>query len=256
MHRFYLPPEKCRGSVLELSAADSHHARNVLRLAPGARVVVMDGRGAELSAEVAGTGGGAVELRVRQRNVLRPLPYRVTAMLSVLKGKAMDWVVRKATELGVHGILPVLSERSIPYFDSGQAARKKVSKWRQVAIEALKQCGVGWLPEIGVPVTPRDLIGRKEEMDLVLLASLQGDARHPRSYVEAFEQEHGRLPRTLGLWVGPEGDYTPAELSLIKSSGALPITLGQNVLRSETAALYGLSILHYEMQAPRPARNG
>ena len=86
--------------------------------------------------------------------------------------------------------------------------------------------------------------------DLPLIASLQTDRRHPRERFRAFAAELGRMPQSVCVWVGPEGDYTPAELSAIKGDGALPISLGPLILRSETAAIYCLSVLNYELQAP------
>jgi 16S rRNA (uracil1498-N3)-methyltransferase len=82
-----------------------------------------------------------------------------------------------------------------------------------------------------------------------LIASLQSDSHHPRDLFQIYFSEHGRLPETVAIWIGPEGDFTPAEISAAKSAGALPITLGRLVLRAETAAIYSLSILNYELQS-------
>jgi 16S rRNA (uracil1498-N3)-methyltransferase len=84
---------------------------------------------------------------------------------------------------------------------------------------------------------------------LPLIASLQSDRRPPRQYLADFRAEHQRLPKSLAVWIGPEGDFTPAELNAAKSAGALPISLGRLVLRSETAALYALAVLNYELSA-------
>jgi 16S rRNA (uracil1498-N3)-methyltransferase len=84
---------------------------------------------------------------------------------------------------------------------------------------------------------------------LPLVASLQSDCRHPREYFQTFHKEKGKMPASVCVWVGPEGDFTPAEMNAIKSSGALPITLGRLVLRSETAAIYSLAVLNYELQS-------
>jgi 16S rRNA (uracil1498-N3)-methyltransferase len=125
----------------------------------------------------------------------------------------------------------------------------KAEKWRLTAIEAGKQCGSAWLPQVDAPVTPKEFLARGEKYELPLIASLQNDRRHPREYFETFQEENGRLPKSICVWVGPEGDFTPAEMSAAKSAGALPITLGRLVLRSETAAVYCLSVLNYELQA-------
>lgn len=250
MHRFYLPPAQTRDPELTLSERDAHHALNVLRVRPGERVVVLDGAGQELLCEVRMVERQAVKLIVRQRNLIPPLPYQLTLVQAVLKGKAMDLIVQKAAELGAHRIMPIVSERTVTQL-AGEAAGNRTNKWEAAAVEAIKQCGSAWLPQVEPPLSPQAFLARQEKFDLPLLASLQPASRHPRDYFQTFELEQGRLPRTVSVWVGPEGDFTPAEINAIKSSGALPITLGPLILRSETAAIYCLSVLNYELQAAR-----
>ena len=102
-----------------------------------------------------------------------------------------------------------------------------------------------------MPVISHTKLARGEKFELPLVASLQSDRRHPREYFETFLRERQRQPASVCVWVGPEGDFTPAEMNAVKSSGALPISLGRLVLRSETAAIYALSVLNYELQAKK-----
>lgn len=250
MHRFYLPPEQCNGSELVLTERESHHAINVLRLREGERAVVLDGAGREFNCQVASLGKRAVTLKVIQKNPIPALPYQLTLIQAIPKGKTMDTIVQKATELGAHRIIPIQSERTVAQVEEESAAAK-IEKWMATAIESIKQCGSAWLPKIELPVSPSAFLARGEKFDLPLIATLQNDAKHPRQQVETFVSEKKRLPRTVCIWVGPEGDFTPAEIGAVKSAGALPISLGQLVLRSETAAIYSLSVLNYELQAPR-----
>lgn len=250
MHRFYLPPAQCQSPVLVLKDDEAHHALNVLRLRAGERCVVLDGAGAEFLCEVRQTTARTAELAMVQKNRIPPLPYQLTLLQAIPKGRTMDTIVQKATELGAHRIVPILAERTVAHL-GGQNVGHKVEKWNVTVVEALKQCGSAWRPQLEQPVTPQAFLSRKERFDLSLLATLQSDARHPRTCIATFEQENGRLPRSVALWVGPEGDYTPAEINLIRATDALPITLGQLVLRSETAAIYCLAVLNYELQAPR-----
>ena len=97
-------------------------------------------------------------------------------------------------------------------------------------------------------MTLKNYLARREKFDLPLVASLQDDIRHPREFIQQFRNDHKRLPVTACVWIGPEGDFSPAEMNLIKTEGALPITLGRLVLRSDTAAIYSLSVLNYELQ--------
>jgi 16S rRNA (uracil1498-N3)-methyltransferase len=249
MHRFYLPPDQCRDRVLLLDDRESHHALHVLRLQPGDRAVVLDGAGAELSCEVAKTSRREVSLNVLERKNIPPQPFHITLLQAIPRGKILESIIQKATELGATRIVPLLSERVSFRLESAEDASRKRSKWQQVAVEAIKQCGSAWLPQVELPVTPADFLTRKEPFDLPLVAALSPGANHARKFFQEFEQAHQRKPVSVSIWIGPEGDLTPHELETIQASGARPITLGPLVLRSETAAVYCLSILNHELQS-------
>ena len=198
MHRFYLPPEQCRDdSVLTLSDREAHHGLRVLRVRRGERLVVLDGAGHEFLCEAREVSPDAIQLAVLQKNAIPPLPYQLTLVQAIPKGKIIESIIQKATELGEHE------------------------------------------PNTSILAA----------FDLPLIGSLQPGSRHPRQWFKAFQDEHRRMPQSVSVWIGPEGDFTPAEISAAKSAGALPITLGRLVLRTETAALYCLSVLNYELQA-------
>ena len=254
MHRFYIPPSAWNLDHLVLDAGESHHALNVLRLKPGERVVAFDGRGREVTAEIApDPGKHAVLLRPRGPAVKTPpLPCRITLGQAVPKGKNMDFIVQKAVELGAGEVAPLLSERTVTRLETAEDAASKREKWQTVAVEAAKQCGQNWLPEVGLPHSPRDFFQSRgpRAFDLMLVASLQTDARHLRNWLAEFRDAHDEAtPKSALVLVGPEGDFTPAELGLARSAGCRPITLGPIVLRVETAALYCLSVLSYELLA-------
>ena len=248
MHRFYLPPELCRNSTLELTDDEAHHALRVLRIQTGERVTVLDGAGHELICEVREATKRTITLTALHKNTSPPLPCQITLLQAAAKAKAMDYIVQKATELGAARVVPILSERTVIHLD-GEHAGDKAVKWQQIAIESIKQCGSPWLTKIEAPVTLKNYLARREKFDLPLIASLQDDSRHPREFIQQFRAEHKRLPTTACVWIGPEGDFSPAEMNIIKAEGALPITLGRLVLRSDTAAIYSLSVLNYELQS-------
>lgn len=246
MHRFYLPPEDCAGDHLELKGAEAHHARHVLRIRTGQAVTVLDGAGRELNCTVTQVSGESVGIQV-ERQQLHPEPIvRVTLLQAIPKGKTMDVVVQKARELGAYRIVPVVTERVVSEFNEHEG-RRKVEKWRSVATESIKQCGSPWLPMIELPLTLESFLRRSESFDLPLIASLQGPSRVAREYFQEFEARHRRLPSSMAVWVGPEGDFTSAETAAIIAAGYLPITLGPLVLRADTAAIYCLSVLSYEV---------
>ena len=156
----------------------------------------------------------------------------------------MDLIVEKATELGAAAIVPLLSERTVVRADEGEALAKR-DKWQRVAIEAAKQCGQNWVPTVGKPQTPKEFFQSGEKFDLLLIASLQPDSRHIKQVLA--EAGAAKKPASVLILVGPEGDFTPAEVNLAKNAGCRPITLGPIILRSETAAIYCLSVLSHEL---------
>jgi 16S rRNA (uracil1498-N3)-methyltransferase len=248
MHRFYLPPERCRTSDLVLTGSEAHHALHVLRVAPGERVTVLNGAGHEFSCTVRNQDREKLTLTVEEKRVAAPPAAQITLLQAIPKGKIIEAIIQKATELGAARIVPLLTERVATRLDEREATRK-TSKWQLIAIEAIKQCGNPWLPQVEVPVTPADFISRKEHFDLPLLASLQGETQHPRVYFDDFRKLHGRNPASVCVWIGPEGDLTPAEVTATKAWGARPITLGPLILRTETAATYCLSVINHEIQS-------
>ena len=248
MHRFYLPPGHCAGDALRLDGREAHHALHVLRLKRGELVAVLDGVGNEFLCAVDNSSRNAVTLTVSLKNFTPPPPCSITLLQAVPKGKIIESIIQKAVELGARRIVPLLTVRVVTHLDEEDAADKR-KKWQQVAIEAIKQCGAAWLPEIEAPTTIEQYLARKEKFDLSLVGSLQKERRHPRECLSGFQAKHGRLPQSVGVWIGPEGDFTPEELEAIQAAGALPISLGRLVLRVETAAIYCLSILNYELNS-------
>jgi 16S rRNA (uracil1498-N3)-methyltransferase len=248
MRRFYLPPEECKGGMLMLSGGEAHHALHVLRARPGEQVTILDGAGQEVLCEVEATERSRVRLKILERKVDAALPCKITLCQALPKGKIIESIIQKATELGVSRIVPLLSERVVADIDK-KGAQDKQRKWQGAAIEAIKQCGSPWLPQVSLPATPADFLAHAERADLALVASLQPGSRHPREYFNAFRQKHQRAPKSVQIWIGPEGDFTADEVGKIEQAGTLPITLGPRVLRTETAAIYCLSIVNYELQS-------
>jgi 16S rRNA (uracil1498-N3)-methyltransferase len=243
MRRFYLAPQECGADHLILTGNEAHHAADVLRVKVGDTVAVLDGAGSELACRVASVTRKKVQLEVQGRTTEPPPPWQITLVQAIPKGKMLEAIIQKATELGVWRVVPLLSQRVTTHLE-GDSIEHKAEKWRQTAVEAIKQCGQRWLPQVEPPMTLPAWLARGEKFELTLVASLQGDSRHLRAYFPAG----ARRPRTVCVWIGPEGDFAPEEMEAIKGAGALPITLGPLVLRSETAALCALAIINHELQ--------
>ena len=272
MHRFYLAPNEWSFAIL--AGSEAHHARSVLRLQPGDRVTVFDGHGREATAEISALDSDSVRLRILQTGIAPPLRAGITLAQAIPKGKNMDLIVQKAVEIGAKEIFPLLSARTVVQLDAESAVQKQ-TKWQTVALEAAKQCGQNWLPQVYRPRTPNEflrqlesglpfsdgaaavsLAGTKEarptqtslQFDLRLIGSLQPGALHLKKILADYADAHdGVRPSSVLMMIGPEGDFTPAEIALARSQGCAPLTLGPIILRVETAAIYCLSILSYEL---------
>jgi 16S rRNA (uracil1498-N3)-methyltransferase len=186
---------------------------------------------------------------VKSQEFKPPFPFEVTLIQAIPKGKAFENIIQKATELGVARIIPLLTGRVVVHLDDG-SSEAKMEKWRQVAIESIKQCGSPYLPKLEAPLELSKLLSREEHFDLSLVGDLTETTAHPRSYFQEFSKAHGgQPPKSVAAWVGPEGDFTADELEIIRGTGAGPITLGPLVLRSDTAAIYLISIINYELSS-------
>ena len=247
MHRFYVAPENWDPRAPALRGSEAHHARNVLRMQAGDKLVLFNGEGRELTAEIATIAGDEIRLRKLHEAETAPLRCRIVLGQAIPKGKNMDLIVQKAVEIGAAEIAPIISDRTIVQLDSESTSQKQ-AKWQQIAIEAAKQCGQNWLPRVHPPRKLAEFFPASERAyDLRLIGSLQPDARQLKGILETYSSEHGDRPRSVLMLVGPEGDFTPAELALARRCGCQPITLGPIILRVETAAIYCLSILSYEL---------
>lgn len=261
--RAYAPHATADAAEITLGADESHHLVAVNRCTRGDPVVAFDGHGREWRCECLDPAKSAARLRVHTTLQAQPLPHAITLAQSMPKGATMDEIVRQATELGVARVVPLITERTQVHFD-GDRAEKKVAKWRTTAIEAAKQCGNPWLPEIA-PVQKLDELLRAVSrgngaaspaaagdagdlrFDLKLVASLHAGTRTLRNVLDHYRTHHPQPPRTALWLVGPEGDFTPAEMTACITAGFAPVTLGPLVLRCDTAAVAALSVLSYEL---------
>lgn len=240
MPRFHLPPESW--SVLPhalLRGEEAKHAAQVMRLRRGDAITVFDGLGRSAAATVEEVSKQEIRLllgEVREAAQLRP---RICLAQAVPKGKTMDLIVQKAVELGVSSIQPLITRRTVVQVAEADADRKS-GKWQRVALEACKQCGQDLIPQVEAPADFSDWVGRAGE-GLKVIASLYPGALPFKEILRAAGS-----PEAVTLLVGPEGDFTPEEAAAAVAAGFRPATLGPIVLRAETSAFFGISVLRYE----------
>lgn len=237
--RFYLPPAAWTGSELVLSGEEARHCGQVTRHGVGDKVRVFDGQGRQAEAAIHSLTKEAVRLEVLSEAMLPAPACALTLVQAVVKGDTMEWIIEKAVELGVQRIIPWVAQRSIVRLNAAEAGRKR-DKWQRVALEACKQCGQAWLPEVAAPCELPQVLQLTEATSFKLMASLQANAASLR----------GGWPNGVAeaaLAIGPEGDFTPEEHRTLQTAGWQPWSLGALTLRSETAAICALSILSYEL---------
>ncbi|MAB76844.1 MAG: 16S rRNA (uracil(1498)-N(3))-methyltransferase [Verrucomicrobiales bacterium] len=244
-HRFYISANHWNPENLVLGEEESHHCLDVMRCREGDRVAVFNGEGTEAEAQITAATKGAVELKALIVNQTPKPPASLTLGQAIPKGKNMDLIIQKATELGAARIVPLLSERTVVQLSSEDLAKKQ-QKWQRVVVEACKQCGQNWIPEVGLPCSVEKFT--KDASDQFrLIAAISDTARTLKATLLEWNEEHNERPESATLLIGPEGDFTPAEISQALSAGFSPISLGPIILRSETAAIYALSVTAYEL---------
>jgi len=233
---------------LHLTPEESHHLIVVNRARRGDPVVAFDGRGVEWICELFGTGKHAAVLQIRSQRAANPLPYRIVLGQALPKGTTMDTIVRKATELGASTLVPLETERSQVHLEPERSG-KKLEKWQVAALEAAKQCGNPFLPELRPIQSLGAFLAATADTELRLIASLHPGAQSFKAAWQSHAEKIGRAPTSLAWLIGPEGDFSPRELADALAAGFKPITFGPLVLRCDTAAVYALSISSYELQA-------
>lgn len=236
MPRFFLPPDSWADEAW-LIGDEAKHLSQVLRIRAGETVTVFDGNGRCAEATVREVTRDRTRLELGSVHEAPALTPAITLAFAIPKGKNMDLVVQKAVELGVSKIQPLVTRRTIV-----QPGEGKAEKWRRVALEACKQCGLDHLPEVAEPLAFDEWLAKRSTTDLALIASLAPGARPMKEVVRTGESTSG-----VTVLIGPEGDFTPEETTAALAAGFHPVTLGANVLRAETAALFCLSALRYEL---------
>jgi 16S rRNA (uracil1498-N3)-methyltransferase len=252
MHRFFAPPGQWMDGRVVLDEDEGRHAVEVLRLRVGDTASVFDGAGRVAGIRLLSAGKRRVDCEILNERTVLGHRFELTLVQAIPKGKLLEWILEKSTELGVARIVPLLTERTVVHLEGAERERKR-QKWERVVVEACKQCGQNWLPRVDVPVSIEEFL-RRAPSGRAFVASL-----HPGAVPFGAALREG-LPAAVSLLVGPEGDFTPSEMRRICAWGAQPVGFGETVLRVETAAVYGLSVLSHtartfaENGVPPPTR--
>ncbi len=240
--RLYCDPtglELKSGYVGELDARNTHYLKNVLRTRVGQPLALFDGNGNELQAQVSVVERRKVVVSIGE-TINRPYetesPLKISLGIGISKGERMDWVVQKATELGVYSIHPLFTERCDVKLDE-QRLGKKIAHWQSVVVSACEQCDRSRLPSLAVPEDFSQFIAREADGVNLIFDPTGSPLRDLTNSLTP--------PNKVTLLVGPEGGFVPGEIEKAEQSGYNSCTFGPRILRTETAPVAGISVLQH-----------
>jgi 16S rRNA (uracil1498-N3)-methyltransferase len=224
------------GQKCIVGGSAANHIMRVLRLRDGDSLTLFDGRGGEYGARISGLRKDSVQVDVLEhREAERESALNLTLAQGISRGERMDWVMQKATELGVTRIVPVITERTMVKLDERQSERK-LQHWRGIVIAACEQCGRNRVPEVAAPVAYYEVIRAIEPSATRILLSPNGTLR-----ASELPQSHH-----IAMLIGPEGGLSENEQEAAVAAGFQQVRMGPRVLRTETAAIAALTVLQHD----------
>lgn len=240
MIRIFIQQENITGDNVTVTGADSVHLSSSLRIRPGEKIICCDGAGADYVCTVISSSPQTTVLKIEEekKSDSEP-PYKVRLFQSLPKGDKFEFIIQKATELGVFSVTPVISERCISRPDE-KSLCKKLVRWQAIAREAAQQSGRGTVPQICTSVTFSAALQTLPENALKLFCY---EDEKKTGLREALTKNDD-----ICVFVGPEGGYSSAEYGAAKDAGLSSVSLGKRILRCETAPLFVLSSLIYEFE--------
>jgi len=247
MHRFFISPHQLRGLVVRFDEQQAHQMRRVLRLRPGAGVLALDGQGLQYEVTLEEvTDSRATGLIAARAPATGEPRVRLTLFQSLLQRDKFEWVLQKGTEVGVAAFAPVITRRSLVR-DADDVGAAKLERWRRIIKEAAEQSGRGALPSLSGPVPFAAAAPEALSRQRTLIAWEGETRRTVRDALGELRDVADAAGAAVGLFIGPEGGYEAAEVEEAVAYGALPVTLGPRILRTETAAVVAAALVLYEL---------
>ena len=242
--RFHCPAALHPGDELDLPAGTARHVQ-VRRMQPGDEIILFSGEGGECVAVITRMGRSDVGVRVKQKlDVERELALRIHLWSGITANERMDWLLEKATELGASTLLPITAERSVLKL-KGERSEKKLAHWQAIAVAASEQCGRNRVLKVATPLTLSQAIAASasQSSGTRWILSLADGTKSLQAALQALPPQTADHVQEVTVLSGPEGGLSPAEEAEALAAGFLPVSLGQRVLRAETAPVAVLSAL-------------
>ncbi len=246
MHRFFIPSSLSlhTGETLALPDKLAHQVRDVLRLAIGEALILLDNSGDEIVCTVEKSSRAGVEVAVQERRVgQRESKVQIILCQGLLKSARFEWILEKGTELGVKAFVPTLCRRSMAGLE--ETGPSKLQRWQRILQEATEQCGLSRVPTLA-PIRP--LMHALNDIPSGALALMPWEEEQGIN-LRTVLQEQPAKPQTVVLFIGPEGGLMAEEVALAKRHGVQSVSLGPRILRAETAAIAAVANVMYELEA-------
>ena len=245
MHRFYVGTENIEDNRIVITGSDVNHIKNVLRLNKGEKIVICDGQGQDYYCIIDNVAKEQVIAVIEDKQKANTeLSTKIYLFQGLPKKDKMELIVQKAVELGAYEIVPVKMKRTIVKIDNEMKEKAKLNRWQTIANEASKQSRRGILPNVHEIVSYKEAIDMAKELEYVILPyELAENMEYTRKIIEEASK-----CSSIGIFIGPEGGFEEEEVSLAKENGIKPITLGNRILRTETAGLTTLAMLMYNIE--------
>ena len=241
MRRVLISPRDIRdGSIVISSPNELHHLRDVLRVQVGESLECFDGQGQTFTGRVIRLNRRSATVQIIDRSE-QAQGRTIGLAVALIKPERFDWLIQKATELGVERIHPLVTHRTITRPSAEQGERRR-ERWQRIAEEAAKQCGRATVPILNPPTPFETFLAGAKPPTTLLIPTRSAHAVSLDDAVKAIGSE-----QSVTILIGPEGDFTPEEVALAQTHGARPVFLGPLTLRSETAAIAALAILQHRL---------
>lgn len=237
-----MPPQRIRENTVHISGSDAHHLARVMRLKKGDEIIVFDGSAKEYHVVIE----EIQEVEVLGKIIgvsasTKEAPIAVTLVQGIPKGDKMELIIQKATELGVHNIVPVLTERTVVKLEESKKAKRQ-ERWQKIAQEASKQCKRATVPKISEIISLSQYLAQPTDIREGLVLWEEENSQGLKTYLK---KQYGK--DKLTVFIGPEGGFSPGEIKAMEQNGIRSVTLGQRILRTETAGLAAIAIILYEL---------
>ncbi|MCR5829137.1 MAG: 16S rRNA (uracil(1498)-N(3))-methyltransferase [Lachnospiraceae bacterium] len=249
MQHFYIDREILPNEQIELTGEDHNHIKNVLRMKRGEKVVINDIKGISHICALAGFGEGCSCFDEEESfRCKTELPADIVLFQGVPKKDKMDLIIEKAVELGVSRVVPVLTKRVIVKIEDDKKEAKKLERWRAISKSAAMQSGRGIIPTVDRVMTFKQALDEAGKLEKTIIPYEESEKLGITMKGSREIVKNLKGAGSIGIFIGPEGGFETAEVEEAIRTGAMPVSLGKRILRTETAGLTALSIIMFSIE--------